>query len=170
MKKLILLLLLLPIGSFANDAIDSIRADRVNACERAYNEYQEHIQDKYIHLAQDPVLRCATYMHLVYAYESGFGTSNRCRNTNNCFGIKQMTNREVVDWINHRIADNRFLKFDNKKDANLVFARLYFKFHMNKNISQFVYDWSMTDRWTYISFMRERFTDVYRIYEDIFRP
>ena len=97
MKKLILLLFLLPVSGFANDAIDSIRADRVNACERAYNEYQEHIQDKYIHLAQDPVVRCATYMHLVYAYESGFGTSNRCRNTNNCFGIKQMTNREVVD-------------------------------------------------------------------------
>ena len=169
MKKLILLLLALPMGSFANDAIDSIRADRVNACSQAFDEYAEHIEKKYIHLAQDPVLRCATYMHLVYAYESGFGTSNRCRNTNNCFGIKQMTNRGVVDWINHGIADNRFLRFDNKKDANLVFARLYFKFHMNKKISQFVYDWSMTDRWTYISFMRERFTDVYRIYEDMFR-
>ena len=170
MKKIILLLLLLPISGFANNTIiESIREDRVGACERAYNEYQEHIQDKYIHLAQDPVVRCATYMHLVFAYESGFWTSNKCLEKNNCFGIRRPTYNFAKDDIQYRVWTGNFLIFDNWKDWNLAFARLYYRFHMNKNINQFVYAWSMTDRWTYKHFMRERFTDVYRIYEDIFR-
>ena len=167
MKKLILLLLLLPISGFANDTIDSIRADRVNACERAYNEYQEHIQDRYIHWDQDPVVRCATYMHLVFAYESGFWTSNKCVKKNNCFWIKKPTYDFAKDDIQYTVWAGRFLQFDNWQDWNLAFARLYYRFHMNKTINQFVYGWSMTDRWTYISFMKERYWDTYDLYYNL---
>ena len=172
MKKLILLLLLLPMGSFALSdmipqefaGVDLIRADRVSACERAYNEYQEHIQDRYIHWDQDPVVRCATYMHLVFAYESGFWTSNKCLENNNCFGIKKPTYDFAKDDIQYTVWAGRFLQFDNWQDWNLAFARLYYRFHMNKTISQFVHDWSMTDRWTYTSFMKSRYWDTYLYY------
>ena len=78
MKKIILLLLLIPMGSFALsdmvpdkfNIVDLIRVDRLSACERAFNEYQEHIQDRYAHGNQDAIVRCATYMHLIFAYES----------------------------------------------------------------------------------------------------
>ena len=168
MKKLILLLLLLPIGSFANNTIiDSIRADRVNACSQAYNEYEEHIQDKYIHLAQDPVVRCATYMHLVFAYESGFWTSKKCIEKNNCFGIKLPTYNFAKDDIQYRVWSGNFLIFDNWKDWNLAFARLYYRFHINKTISQFVHDWSMTDRQTYTHFVKDNYWDTYDLYNNM---
>ena len=175
MKKLILLLLLLPMSSFAlSDMIpqeftivDLVRADRIIACERAYNEYQEHIQDRYIHWKQDPVIRCATYMHLIFAYESWFGTSNMCSQNNNCFGIKLPTYNFAKDDIWFDIWAGRFLIFNDRQDWNLAFARLYYKFHLNKTINQFVSGWSMTDRWTYIHFMTINYWDIYDLYTKI---
>lgn len=37
---------------------------------------------------QLPVVRCASYMSLIYAYESDFGQSRRCKQDKNCWGIK----------------------------------------------------------------------------------
>lgn len=42
--------------------------------------------------AKDPE-RCATYGTLVYNYESGRGTSRRCTEDNNCYGIKTPTDK-----------------------------------------------------------------------------
>ena len=181
MKKIIflllLLLLLLPWGSFAlSDTVpqdftivDLIRVDRLSACERAYNEYQEHIQDRYAHGNQDAIVRCATYMHLVFAYESGFGSSNMCVNHNNCFWIKSPTYDFSKGEIPYKVGSWRFLIFNNRRDGNLAFARLYYKFHMNKHISEFVNGWSMTDRWTYIQFINDRYWHTYDLYYNILK-
>jgi hypothetical protein len=64
---------------------DNIRLERLDICEKAYKK--TNINKMFIY-EQLPVVRCATYMALVYAYESNFGKSNMCRTTRNCFGIK----------------------------------------------------------------------------------
>jgi len=168
MKKLltIALAILLLSATYADDVVDHIRqqrVDRVQACTQAKHKYQDWITDRY-YINQDFVARCATYMHLVYAYESNFGASNRCINHNNCFGIKEPTATDVLDNIQYTIADNRFLIFNTKQDGNQVFANLYARWHMNKHINTFVYNRSMTHRNTYISFMRDHYWGLYHYY------
>lgn len=151
----------------ANTYLDQVRLERIEACNIASQEYAEWIKDRYIHRQQDPVLRCATFMHLVYAYESWWWTSPRCQNDMNCFWIKQPT-YNPFRWISYWVRyPGRFIIFENKQDANLVFARLYFRWHMNKTIPVFINWWSMTDRDTYIAFMQDRFVNTYHIYESL---
>lgn len=48
---------------------DQIRYERLEMCQQAYKE--SGINKKFIH-GQIPAVRCATYLTLIYAYESGF--------------------------------------------------------------------------------------------------
>lgn len=59
-----------------------IRLERLEACEKEYKK--SNINKQFIH-GQVPASRCATYMTLVYAYESNYGTSRMCREDKNCF-------------------------------------------------------------------------------------
>ena len=100
---------------------------------------------------QLPVIRCATYMTLVYSYESNYWTSRKCKEQNNCLGMKW-------NWVNHPAW---FITFDTEREAREWFANRYFKFHYKKKINQFVNSWSMTDRETYKQFMRQRSGKTY---------
>ena len=51
--------------------------------------YEEVKPKNYVHTDQNLITRCATYATLVYAYESGYGQSDKCIRTKNCYGIKQ---------------------------------------------------------------------------------
>lgn len=73
-----------------------IREQRMEACQQAYDEYKEHVEEVYVH-DQDIVKRCATYMTLVYAKESGYGKSRMCTQDFNCFGIKDVTYKGVLE-------------------------------------------------------------------------
>jgi hypothetical protein len=80
MRNLIILICLFcPLFTFADsrqNKIDNnarkIRKARYIACYIASIEQKEHIKNKYIHNSQDIVARCATYMTLVYAFESNY--------------------------------------------------------------------------------------------------
>jgi len=171
MKKLILLIIMLFISpTMADDIVDQIREqriDRVQACTQAKDNYKDWIDERYRIVQQDFVARCATYMHLIYAYESGFGRSNRCKNTNNCFGIKEPTNKGVLEDINYKTTTHRFLIFENKQDGNKVFANLYARWHMNKHINTMVESWSMTDHYTYKQFIHEHWWGLYAYYSEL---
>ena len=137
---------------------DIIREARIKACEEGYERNKKRVNEIYLHKEQDPITRCATFMTLVYAYESWFGKSRRCMEDFNCFWIKQTT---FNTWIPATIWDNRFKIYRNYDDWNRDFAILYFRFHFNKNIEEFVNSRSLTDRETYIDFKRKRFLSLY---------
>ena len=159
MKRLIILLSL----SLCSANINEFRINRLDTCRQASEEYKQHIEDKYIH-NQDIIIRCATYNHLVYAYESDYWKSQKCVVDNNCFWIKLPTYDFAKDDIRYKIWWWRFLIFDSQEDWNLAFARLYMRFHLNKTINKFVNNRSMTDRNTYIHFMKSNYWDTYNIY------
>jgi hypothetical protein len=96
-------------------------------------------------------------MSLVYAYESWFWQSRMCLQDYNCFWIKEPTYKWVLKDINYNIWWNRFLILDSFDDNNLLFARLYYRWHLNKSIEVFVNWWSMTDQGSYIKFMRDNY-------------
>jgi hypothetical protein len=48
---------------------DKIRQERIEICQKAYKESE--INEQFIY-DQVPVVRCATYMSLIYAFESSF--------------------------------------------------------------------------------------------------
>ena len=171
MKKLILLIMLLLISpTMSDDVVDEIREQRiarVQACTQAKDNYKDWIDERYRIVHQDFVARCATYMHLIYAYESGFGRSNRCVSDNNCFGIKEPTNKSVLENIDYNVTNHRFLVFNNKQDGNQVFANLYARWHMNKHIDRMVESWSMTDHYTYKQFLHEHWWGLYAYYSEL---
>ena len=143
---------------------DTIREARIQACGQAYNEYEEWIEERYIH-NQDWIARCFSYMSIVYAKESGFWQSRRCLEDYNCFWIKNLSvDRRPLDWIATKVWNGRFLIFENYDDWNLLFARLYARWNMNKTIREFVVWYSTTDQSTYISFMRDNFWKFYNIW------
>ena len=165
MKNTIIFILCFFIGFFwiklITEANNEIRETRIQACSQAYNEYKGWIEERFIHTTQDWIVRCATYMTLVYAKESWFWQSRRCIEDNNCFWLKNPTYNNALRWLDYNVVSGRFLKFKNYGDDNIAFARFYARFHMNKHIEWFVRDWSMTDRATYIRFMRDRYWDTY---------
>lgn len=142
---------------------DYERKLRLEACERVYMQNQYFVNDTFIHTTQNPIVRCATMMTLVWAYESNYFNSNMCLTTNNCFGIK-----EYSTW--------RFKEYNTRYESYLDFARLYlvwnwnnsFKWHKNRTISEFVYNWSMTDRNTYIDYLNTRFHNIYNELNNIY--
>lgn len=127
---------------------EQIREERLEICTEAFRN--SWIKHKFIY-EQLMSVRCATYMSLIYAYESGYGSSRMCIEDKNCFGIKG-------NWYDTPAG---FLKFKTEREGREYFARKYFDFHYKKNIETFVRDWSMTDRATYISFMRSKYFDLY---------
>ena len=128
---------------------DKIRLERLEICEKAYKK--TNINNMFIY-EQLPVVRCATYMTLVYAYESNFGKSNMCRTTRNCFGIKW-------NWYD---TPKWFLTFKTEREWREYFAKKYFQWHYKKKINDFVNSWSETDQATYKQFMYNNYWSIYR--------
>lgn len=140
----------------ASDNIrNEIRLERLEVCQEAIenSDIQERIMYKQI-LA----VRCATYMWLVYAYESDFGKSRKCVEDKNCWGIKW-------NWYDTPAG---FLKFGTYKEGRRYFAKKYFQWHYKKKINTFVNNWSMTDRATYKSFMWDRYSTMYKELEYLY--
>lgn len=142
---------------------DYQRKLRLETCQRVYEQNKNFVDETFIHTTQNPVVRCATMMTLIWAYESDYFQSNMCKTQNNCFWIKSFTT-----W--------QFKSYNNRYENYLDFARLYlvwnwnntFKWHKNRNITQFVYTWSMTDRETYIDFLNKRFWNTYKEIKNIY--
>lgn len=145
------------------DMQTEIRKARIEACTQAYYEYQDWVDSKYKHTNQNIIIRCATFSSLVFAKESWYWKSNRCINHLNCHWIKNLSvDLKPLEWINVEVVDNRFLKFENYDDWNLLFARLYMRWNFNKDIETFVTNYSETDRETYISFINDKYWKVYK--------
>ena len=141
---------------YTKDLRHIIRTWRMRACSQGYLEYENHIKQVY-RLQENLILRCFAFMSLVYAYESWFWQSRMCLQDYNCFWIKEPTYKWVLKDINYNIWWNRFLILDSFDDNNLLFARLYYRWHLNKSIEVFVNWWSMTDQGSYIKFMRDNY-------------
>ena len=138
------------------DLTTIIRKWRLKACSQWYLEYQNHIKQVY-RLDENAIVRCFVFMTLVYAFESNYWQSRMCLEDKNCFWIKEPTYKWPLDWINYRVWNNRFLIMKSFDDNNLLFARLFYRWHLNKSIDVFVRDWSMTDQEVYIWFMKDEY-------------
>ena len=134
---------------------DQIRLERLEICQEAYKS--SWINKQFIS-EEVPAVRCAAFMTLIYAYESDFGRSDKCRNTRNCFWIK---------W-NGVDTPRGFLTFKSETEWRKYFAKKYFKWHYKKSISTFVSNWSMTERDTYISFVASKYNTVYMQLERLY--
>lgn len=131
------------------DIRSAIRQERLEVCQEAYKD--SWIREQFIY-GQIPAVRCATYMSLVYAYESDFWRSRKCIQDNNCFWMKG-------NWVE---TPEGFIVFKTEKEGREYFARKYFQWHYKKDIRTFIHNWSMTDRETYIAFMKNRYEGMYR--------
>jgi len=128
---------------------DQIRQERLEICQKAYKN--SGINEQFLY-DQVPAVRCATYMSLIYAFESDFGKSRKCVVQKNCHGMKW-------NWVNHPAG---FITFNSHTESREWFANRYFKFHYKKDIKTFVYNWSMTDQAVYTEFVKARFWKMYR--------
>lgn len=148
------LLVLIPQNTFGSleeqqmSIRDKIRLERLEICQKAYKE--AGIEQKFLY-EQLPVVRCATYMWLVYAFESNFWKSRLCVEDKNCHWMRW-------NWIDH---PKGFIKFNSYTEWREWFANRYFKFHYKKKINEFVNSWSMTDREAYKNFMWKRYSQMY---------
>lgn len=140
---------------WAYDIKDKIRLDRLKACEDQYK--LSEIREQFIY-DQVPTARCATYMGLIYAFESWFWTSRRCTKDNNCFGIKW-------NWYD---TPAWFLKFNTEQEGREYFAKKYWQWHYKKDINTFVRNWSMTDQDIYVEFVKNRYWNMYREVEYLY--
>lgn len=134
---------------------DSIRLERLEVCQKAYKK--THINEQFLY-DQIPAVRCATYMSLIYAFESNFWKSRKCTVQKNCHGMKG-------NWYDHPAG---FITFDTYTEGREWFANRYFKFHYKKNIRTFVYNWSMTDREIYVGFVEKRYWKMYNELEYLY--
>lgn len=142
--------------SFANDDIqDKIRLERLSICQKAYKESE--IREQFIY-KQIPAVRCATYMTLIYSYESNFWKSNMCKQQKNCWWIKG-------NWYD---TPKWFLAFKTYEEWKQYFAKKYWKFHYKKDINSFVNSRSMTDRENYKLFMRKNYWNIYKELEYLY--
>lgn len=132
---------------------DYARSLRKEACYRVWTKILWEI-------TSEQVNHCATGNTLINAYESWFGTSNRCINDNNCMWLKGWSN-----WY------YGFLKFDSRYEANLYFAEKWFTYHYKKSLHTLIYGfkqanweyrygWSYTDQETYYIFLRNNYYSV----------
>lgn len=122
---------------------EKIRLERLESCKK-----YAHINKIYW---QEADVRCATFMTLVFAYESNFGKSDMCKNLKNCFWIKG-------NWVDTPAG---FIKFKTYKEAKEYFAKKYFQWHYKKKINVFVNNWSMTDRQSYTLFFTKNYWQIY---------
>lgn len=134
---------------------DYARKIRLEICNRVYFANKDWVDSTYIH-DQDIVVRCATMMTLIWSYESDYFASERCIRDYNCFWIKDYNT-------------GAFKIYDSLYEWQVDFAKKYlvgngnntFRWHKNRNITEFVYAWSMTDRETYIDFVSSKYWEVY---------
>jgi hypothetical protein len=132
-----------------------IRQERLRICQEAYKNSE--INKKFIY-KQIPAVRCATYMTLVYAFESNYGKSRICRKKKNCFWMKG-NGMDTPEW---------FLTFQDQTEWRNYFAKKYWKYHYKKKIPQFVHDWSMTDREAYTNYMQQNYQTIYQELEYLY--
>jgi len=132
-------------------ADNSIRDNRLKICEEEYEKQKEWVDSRYIHKSQDIIKRCATYSTLIKAFESNYWKSRKCIKTKNCHWLKW-------NWID---TPAWFLKFKTYEEWERYFAKKYFRWHFNKTINVFVRNWSMTDQNVYISFVKNKYWDIY---------
>ena len=132
-----------------------IRLERLISCENALNK--SWIQELFIY-EQSLVVRCATYSTLIYAYESGYGQSQKCKLQKNCYGMKW-------NWVDKPAW---FITFDSYKAGRDWFSYKYFQWHYKKKINTFVNNWSMTERDTYKQFMWKNYTNIYNELERLY--
>ena len=152
----ILISLLFMWVSFAS--LEQIRIDRIKACE--------YVNDKF-ELWQD-IIRCATYNHLIYAFESGWWESRMCKNNYNCRWIKIPTDRQWLEWINWAVIDRaNHLWFESKQDWNKVFAYYYMMYHIDRTAFNFVNRWAWRTHWNYINFLINNYDEVYNLYYNL---
>jgi len=111
--------------------------------------------------------RCATYMTMVKSFESNHWKSNYCKNYNNCFWLKNPTDKKWLKW-NVSVWNNRFLKFETQEMWNFAFAYYYQKYHTPKNATQFVNSYSDWNK-NYIYFLINNYDDLYSQYKNILK-
>ena len=135
--------------------------ENIEACNRVYTENKDWVDSTYEHKNQNVVVRCATYMELIWQFESWNYKSDMCINQNNCYWIKGTQN--WVYW---------FMTFKTRYQAKLYFAEKYlvwhgnnyFRGHKNRNIKQFVYNWSHTDQAVYTRFVHSRYWETFQYF------
>lgn len=132
-------------------ANDIVRSYRMDICEEAYNNNKDWVDSRYKHKDQDIVKRCATYMTLIYAFESNYGQSYKCTQHKNCYWLKG-------NWVD---TPAWFLIFNTHQAWDRYFALKYMQWHFNKNIYTFVHNWSMTDQKVYTKFVQDRYWNIY---------
>lgn len=144
---------------------DKIREERYNICKEMYYKNKDYVDKKYKHKNQNIISRCATYMTLIYAYESNYWKSKICLIKKNCYWIKWA-------WP--------FRVYNTYYDWDIEFAKLYFKFNFNKNITDFIkwyfIDWIWKFWWSwdsldkkekYIQFIKNRYWGIYNYFEKL---
>lgn len=134
---------------------DKIRLSRLRICQDEYKNAE--IGQQFIH-EQIPAVRCATYMTLIYAFESHYWQSQMCKNQKNCMGMKGNW-KDTPAW---------FLTFKNYDEANIYFAQKYWQWHYKKKINTFVNDWSTTHQTEYKQFLNSKYDDTYKELEQLF--
>jgi hypothetical protein len=103
-------------------------------------------------------VRCATYMTLVYAFESDFWQSRMCKQDKNCMWL-------MGNWID---TPAWFLTFEKYEDSEKYFAQKYWKWHYKKKINTFVIHWSTTHQQEYKAFLNSKYDDTYKELEQLF--
>lgn len=114
--------------------------------------------------ASDPE-RCAAYWTLVYSYESWNGTSRRCVEDNNCFWIKNPTDKKGLKW-NYKIGTWRHLIFETKEAWSYAFAYYYSTYHNHRNAEGFVKRWTGWNNERYIAFITQNYNNIYNKYKN----
>lgn len=114
--------------------------------------------------ADDPE-RCATYGTLVYNYESGKGTSRRCLEDNNCYGIKNPTDKAGLKG-DYKIGTGRHLIFETKEIGSYAFAYYYSNYHIQRNAKEFVNRWAGWNNERYISYITQNYDALYNKYQN----
>lgn len=115
--------------------------------------------------ANDPY-RCATYWTLVYNYESGRGESRRCKVDNNCFGIKEPTDKSGIVW-DWKVGTGRHLIFETQEMGGHTFAYYYAKYHEQRNAHNFVNRWAGWNNIKYIGYIKDNYDDTYSKYQKV---
>ena len=153
----ILIGILTPNISFgANTSIqEGIRQERLAICESEYKKSE--INEQFIY-KQVPAVRCATYMTLIYAFESDFWKSNKCIEKKNCHWMK---------W-NGRDHPAGFINFGTYTEGREWFANRYWKWHYKKNVNTMIRWWSMTDQDVYVNYVESNYWKVYMELERLY--
>jgi len=117
---------------------------------------------------REQLLHCWTMNTIVTAIESSNMKSSKCKNDNNCKGLKGWQNGKY--W---------FMKFNSLYEQNIYFSEKFWKFHHKKSLFTFVYwykqenweyryGWTYTQQDTYLEFLTNKYTKVYKELEEIF--